>query len=275
MPWRKTSGSSLCRSCGKINRVDAAVCFYCGARSPGLWGFAPPLQRLLGRLDFARLVTAVCVVAYATALALDLPGAMRPGGMMRLLSPSAPALDMLGATGAYAWSRGRWWTVLTAIYLHAGLLHIVFNLLWINQLAPAVEELFGRARLMLIFTAGGAIGFVLSNSVSIFLSVGASGAVFGLLGAIVCYAQSRRGAFGMAVLRQYGTWALVLFVMGFLLPGVNNVAHAGGFVGGWLAARLLGHSEREAEGGLHHLAAIAAAALTAVGFGLALWHGLR
>ena len=62
--FRQRSGSALCYACGKLNRVDAAVCFYCGRRQPGLWGFAPGLGRLLGRVSVAKAITLVCGAAY-------------------------------------------------------------------------------------------------------------------------------------------------------------------------------------------------------------------
>ena len=269
--FRQRPSSSLCYACGKLNRVDASVCFYCGARRPGLWGLGPLLGKVVGRLDVARLVTIVCVVAYATSLLLDPRAAMRARGPFDILAPGNGALYALGATGAFPWAQGRWWTIFTAIYLHGSLLHILFNLMWVRQLAPPVEELFGRARLVVIFTVSGALGFVVSNLWGIPFTIGASGAVFGLLGAMVRYGRSRGGAFGLAVFRQYGQWALVVFVMGFLMPGVNNLGHAGGFVGGYLAALVAGHGERGAESGLHRLAALTLVALTVLGFALALW----
>src|SRR5207245_1916466 len=63
----------------------------------------------------------------------------------------------------------------------------------------------------------------------------ASGSIFGLLGAIVAYGRKRGGVYGRMVLQQYGQWALILFIMGFFMPGVNNWAHAGGFAGGFIA----------------------------------------
>jgi rhomboid protease GluP len=179
----------------------------------------------------------------------------------------------LGMTGEVAWRAGWWWTLLTAIYLHGSLLHIVFNLLWVRQLAPAVEELFGPARLVVIFTAGGVAGFVLSNVVSGIWTIGASGAVFGLLGAMVAYGRTRGGTFGLAVLRQYGQWAALMFIFGFFMSGVNNWGHAGGFVGGYLAALALGHREGRTERGLDRVAALATLGLTVVAFALALWNG--
>jgi rhomboid protease GluP len=269
--FRRRSGSSLCYACGKINRVDAAVCFYCGRRNPGLWGFGASIGRLAGDLDFTRAVIAACVVLYVVSLLLDLPAAMRMRGAFGILSPSSGALNVLGMTGAYAWARGAWWTVLTAIYLHGGLLHLLFNLLWVRQLAPEVDELFGRARLTVIWSASGALGFVISDAAGVPFSIGASGSIFGLLGALVTYGRSRGGTFGLAIMRQYGLWALILFVLGFLMPGVNNLAHAGGFVGGCVAGAALGPRDRRRESALDGLLAGTVLVLTIACFALALW----
>ena len=250
------------------------MCFYCGARRPGLWGFGRTLGQLFGRLDFARAVTIVCVAAFAASILLDPRAAITvPRSPFSLLSPSFFALVTLGMTGEEAWRAGWWWTIVTAVYLHGSLLHLVFNLLWIRQLAPAVEQLFGSARLIVIFTVAGVAGCLLSNTASGAWVVGASGAVFGLLGAMVAYGRSRGGTFGLAVLRQYGQWALLMFVFGYFMGGVSNWGHAGGFVGGYLAALAVGHGEGRTERGLDRVAALAAVGLTVLAFALALWNG--
>lgn len=251
--------------------MDADRCFYCGAPRPGLWGWGHLLGRLGADLDVARIVIAVCVVAYVASLGLEPGATFRGRGLFNLLAPANRALIALGMTGAIPWEAGYWWTLLTAIYLHGSLLHIVFNLLWIRQLGPAVEEFYGRPRTFLIFTTSGAAGFALSNALGIAFTVGASGAVFGLLGAMVHFGRSRGGVYGVAIFRQYWQWALVLFVMGFLMPGVNNAGHAGGFIGGYLAALLLGHASTRPERPWHVLAAVAVAALTLAAFALALY----
>jgi rhomboid protease GluP len=269
--FRKTSGAILCPSCGRLTNADAPVCLVCGRRRPGLWGFAGPLRGLFRR-SFTDLVTITCVLMYVASLVIDPAAALRPRGLLSLFSPSGPALVALGATGAYAVDAGRWWTLITAIYLHGGVLHILFNLLWIRQLGPAVEEVYGPARLVVIFTAAGAAGFVLSTLVGHWLTVGASGSIFGLLGALVAYGYRRGGTFGSLILRQYGQFALILFVFG-LLPGtsIDNWAHAGGFVGGFIAAWALSFAERQAERGRDQLLALAAIVLTLIAFALTLW----
>jgi rhomboid protease GluP len=175
---------------------------------------------------------------------------------MNLLSPSSRALLTFGMTGGLAWARGDYWTLLSAIYLHGSLLHIIFNFMWIRDLGPAVESIYGPARAFLLFTIAGAGGFLASNLISGAPTVGASGAIFGLLAALIV--NGRRT--GRSLLNnQLITWAVVLFASGFLFPGVNNIAHAGGFAAGWVFAHAVGGGTTE-EGPLTTIVALIAAA---------------
>jgi membrane associated rhomboid family serine protease len=272
--FRKTRGAILCPYCGRLTNAEARECLVCGRRNPGLWGFAGPLRVLFRRRRFTDVVTVVCIAAYVISLLIDPSSVFRPRGFFADLAPSNQALLALGATGAWPMRAGAWWTLFTAIYLHAGILHILFNLLWIRQLGPAVEELYGPARTAVVFTVSGVVGFIVSNAVGIPLTVGASGSIFGLLGAIVAYGRRRGGAFGAMVLRQYGMWALLLFAFGFFMPGVNNFAHAGGFVGGLACGYVLSFAEHRAEHGLDQILATGCLVVTAISFGLALWAAL-
>jgi rhomboid protease GluP len=163
---------------------------------------------------------------------------------------------------------GHWWTVLTAIYLHGGLLHIFFNILWIRQLGPQVAEAYGPARFFVIFTVSGAIGFVLSNQLSGAWTVGASGSIFGLLAALIVYGRRVGGRMGSLFSRQIWQWAILLFAFGFIMQGVNNWAHLGGFIGGWATALAMGQTPRESRGVT--LLAVALLAATVLGFVLSL-----
>ena len=91
---------------------------------------------------------------------------------------------------------------------------------------------------------------------------------------MVAFGQKRGGTFGAMILRQYGQWALLLFVLGFLMQGVNNVAHAGGFVGGFAAGLVLALAERRAESAFDQLLAAACIAVTVLGFALAIWNSI-
>ncbi|MBI5711128.1 MAG: rhomboid family intramembrane serine protease [Candidatus Eisenbacteria bacterium] len=258
----------ICPECGKLIGVGEPRCPFCGAWRPGLYGVTPRLQRLFGgRLDLVGVIVASCVALYVLALALD-PGAIMGGGLFNLLSPSDGALGRLGMTSAYDLATGRWWTLLTAIYLHGGLLHIFFNVMWIRQLGPAVTETYGPARAFVIFSLAGVAGFMLSDRLSPYPSVGASGSIFGLLAALIVYGRRRGGTHMTAQLWQ---WAIALFVIG-LIPGmhVNNWAHAGGFAGGWLAATAMRFGDEKRESVLVQALALALLALTAAGVVLSL-----
>jgi rhomboid protease GluP len=182
--------------------------------------------------------------------------------MLSILSPGGRALYQLGMTGGLAWQLGWWWTLFTAIYLHGSLLHIVFNVMWIRNLGPAVTEVFGPARAFVLFNLGGAFGFLVSNVMTNAPTIGASGSIFGLLGALIVYGR-RRGSSMMS--QQLWQWAIVLFVFGFLMPGINNWAHAGGFAGGWGCAYLMGFIDEQRESTAMVLLALAFIAVTVIG----------
>jgi rhomboid protease GluP len=236
-----------------------------------MWGFAAPLRAIFGRNSFTNVVTVACIALYLVSLLLDPRSAFSARNPFEAFAPSNAALAALGAAGTEPWRLGQWWTIFTAIYLHGSILHILFNVLWIRQLGPAVEQLFGPARLMVIFTVAGAVGFLVSNWVGHPFTIGASGAVFGLLGAIVAFGKKRGGTFGAMVLRQYGYMALMMFVLSFFIRAVNNAAHAGGFVGGLLAGLVMSLAEHRRETALDWVLAAACIAVTVVGFALSLW----
>jgi rhomboid protease GluP len=258
---RQRIGSVVCDGCSRLIDVNEPKCPYCDRASPGLWGYGPVLRQLVGDLsDLSRPIIIVCVTLYAIALLIDFPGAMRSfgGNIFGLLSPSGRALYILGMTGGYTWARGFWWTIFSATLLHGGLLHILFNMYWVRNLAPTVQEYYGAGRLVVIFTLSGAIGFVLSNVLSGAPTIGASGSIFGLMAALILHGR-RTGQAMMT--RQLMMVAGMVFMMGFMLPGVNNWAHGGGFAGGWLVAMAMGAGTKR-ESSAVQLVALACVAVT-------------
>jgi rhomboid protease GluP len=245
---RQRNGSVVCVSCGYLVGVNDEKCYHCGRRNPGLWGFAPALRSLGQDLGFVPFVTGTCIVVYVLTLLAS--GGGFGGGPLNFLAPSTYSVLLFGAAGSWPVFRlGHWWTLLSASWLHGGLLHILFNLLWIRQLAPEVGELYGPGRMVIIYTVAGVCGFALTSGFGEFfgflpipflhgaqLSLGASASIFGLLGALVCYGR-RTGS--SVVHSQAWTWAVVMFVYGLIMPGTDNFAHAGGFAGGFLTAMLL------------------------------------
>ena len=254
----------ICPRCGKLIGIDEEKCPFCGAWRPSLFGYGPALQKLFGRgLDLIPVIATTCIVLYVVALALQPEAIFQMRGIFSLLSPGRRALYQLGMTGGVAWSEHWWWTHLTAIYLHGGVLHIFFNVMWIRNLGPQVSEVYGPARSFVVFSVSGAVGFLLSNVATGAESVGASGSIFGLLAALIVFGRRR----GISVLTaQVWQWAIILFAMGFVLSGVNNWAHAGGFAGGWVAAEAMRFSDEKRESiGVQVLALVLLVA-TAAGF---------
>ena len=260
---RQTQGSLVCSRCGKLIGINEPTCPFCGAWRPGLYGWAPIIQRVVGRhLDLISLIVTTCIALYVVALLLQPEAIMQPRGMLSLLSPGTRALYQLGMTGGIAWQLGWWWTLFTAIYLHGGVLHILFNVMWIRNLGPAVTDVYGPGRAFVLFNVAGAFGFLVSNVMSPAPSIGASGSIFGLLAALIVYGR-RRGSSMMS--QQLWQWAIVLFVFGFIMPGINNWAHAGGFAGGWLGAYAMGFIDEQRESTSMLMLALAFIAITAVG----------
>src|SRR5437660_3298367 len=194
---RKTTGSVVCPSCGSLVGVRDDKCYTCGRSNPGLWGFAPALRQLGADLGFAPLVVGACAVLYLLTL-LASGSELQPfGGGLNILAPSQRALYAFGMSGSFPVYRyGRWWTLLTASWLHGSFLHILFNMMWVRDLGPAVAELIGTPRTVIVYVVSGVAGFLLSSVLPLApihipmlrgaaLTLGASASIFGLLGALV------------------------------------------------------------------------------------------
>src|SRR3989442_571576 len=160
---RRTTGSVVCPSCGSLVGVRDDKCYTCGRSNPGLWGFGPMVRNLGATFSFAPLVIGVCVTLWVVMLLMS-GGAIGTGSILSALSPSPPILFLFGESGAVpVFGAGRWWTVLSAGWLHAGLLHIAMNMYWVYMMGPAIADLFGPARTVIIYTIGGISGFLLSS----------------------------------------------------------------------------------------------------------------
>jgi rhomboid protease GluP len=260
---RQRSGSVLCPSCGRLVGVSDKECPYCGRRNPGMWGLTSWLRRLGRDMGFVDAVIGGCVLIYLLMLVAD-PQGIQMGGLFSLLGPSTLSLLRFGASGVVpVFLLHRWWTPLSAGWLHGGLLHIGFNLYWVRFLAPAIAELYGPSRMVIIYSVSSIAGFLLSSSVGLVglggrLTVGASAPILGLIGALVYYGR-RSGS--RAIGAQAWSFAITTLVFGFLMRGIDNYAHIGGFVGGFLTGKIL--DPLKPERGDHQAAALIFLVLTA------------
>lgn len=155
-------------------------------------------------------------------------------------------LDVLIAFGAKfnpLIVEGQVWRLLSSIFLHIGLVHLLFNSYALFRLGTDVERVFGSGRFLALYLLSGVGGSLLSFAFNSHLSAGASGAIFGLVGALGSHLFRHREAFGRLGRRQL--WDIVgvaayNLVFGFIMPGIDNLGHLGGLVSGVVLGWLLG-----------------------------------
>ena len=247
--FRQKTGSVVCASCGSLVGVNDDKCYTCGRRNPGLWGFGPVLRRFGNDLGFTTAIVYGCAAVYTLSLLFTVMtgGNVMGGSVFNMFGPDTTAAISLGASGAVpVFQMGRWWTLLSAGWLHGGALHILFNVMWVRQLGPAVGDMYGAARMVIIYTISSITGFFLSSLLANYtnipfvsggqLTLGASAPIFGLLGALVHY--GRRGGSSL-VGSQAMSYAITMGIFGLIMPGIDNAAHLGGFLGGYLASMWL------------------------------------
>jgi membrane associated rhomboid family serine protease len=147
-----------------------------------------------------------------------------------------------GKKDSGALQAGQWWRLIAPIFIHAGAIHLLVNMYSLFAIGPAVERFFGRARLLAVYLLSGVAGVILSLAFNPAPSVGASGAIFGLLGALTAFLLEHRTVFGpgaTAQLRQIG-FLLVLNLVISLTPGIDAWGHLGGLIAGAAGAALFG-----------------------------------
>jgi rhomboid protease GluP len=280
---RRTTGSVVCPSCGSLVGVRDDKCYSCGRANPGLWGFGPALRKIGVEFGFGNVVIGACITLYAITLLMSGNAIFQVGGgIMSLLAPSTPALFLFGASGAIpVFTFGRWWTVLSAGWLHASLLHIFMNMYWVRQMGPAMTDILGPSRTVIIYTAGGVAGFALSSFAGAFLppipflhgagfTVGASAPVFGLIGALYHYGRT-----SSSIAKQMAQSIVIQAVIfGIVMgnSGIDNFAHLGGFAGGYFTSAFLNPMTRER--GDHLIIAAVCLVLTVVSIVASILTGL-
>jgi rhomboid protease GluP len=231
-------------------------------------GFSDP-HRLI------KSIIGINIGIYVISLLLNPQGFGRALNPLTLLSPSGQILELLGATGKVPIDAfQRYWTLVSANYLHGGILHILFNMAAFRQLGLLVAREYGVYRMFAIYALGGIIGFFISYLAAVPWTIGASASVCSLAGALLYYGKSRGGIYGRALYKQIGIWLIILFLFGILVPVINNWGHAGGIAGGIAMGFLLGYQERKKENMVHKLLAGGCAVLTIIVLAWAVFSGI-
>ena len=229
----------MCPACRELVDRSLSACTACGASMRGVPGGGA--NRLLSAIlpQFSSL-TAVLLTVNVVMLVLPLmiwgAGSGFPS-LFTLLAPPGAAQFAFGSKFTPAIVHlGQVWRLVTAGFLHGGILHLAFNMYALSILGPLVEEAFGWRKFLFIYVVCDIAAFGVSAVFSPATpSVGASGPLFGLLGFGVIFGRFRAGPGGRAVSEQLMRWIVPAVLMLFL-PGIDNAAHIGGFCCGALLA---------------------------------------
>jgi len=263
----------MCPNCRAFITTNDKVCPYCDFKvGPRAIERRAPADVLGGLIPHARFTTVLILLIntglYA-AMAIHSMQSNARGGIMDL--DPYTLLDF-GAKYGPRIRAGDWWRLITAGFLHGGVLHILMNSWVLFDLGAEVEQIYGTSRLMVFYFISTVTGFLFSSKFGFNQSVGSSAGIFGLIGAMLAFGFTDRSSLGAAVKALYVRWLVYLMVLSFI-PGVDFRAHigglSGGFVVGWLAstprARLMWK-----ESLLRGLAAVCLA-LTALSFAMMFW----
>lgn len=229
----------LCPACGTLVGTTATRCHECGTSLRfSVAAASRTLSKLFGERTPATSVLLMANIFMFGVCWLATVSSGRGGGLSILWGLSGETLYKLGATHPGAIFLGHeWYRLVTAMFLHGGLIHIGFNMMALMDLGPAVEEVYGSARFLFLYTVTGAAGFLLSALLG-HQSVGASGALMGLIGLLIAITTRRGGAHMQQLRSRLVSWVVSIFVIGFLMAGVDNAAHFGGLAAGFALGKV-------------------------------------
>jgi len=148
-------------------------------------------------------------------------------------------LDYLGAKDNALISNGEYYRLLTSTFLHSGIIHITMNMYSLFAIGPLVEKYYGRFRYILIYILSGIFASLTSFIFSPYMSVGASGAIFGVLGATLVMAYKLRERIGKSFLKNVMIVVVVNLIFSFSIPNIDVYAHLGGLVSGVILSGIM------------------------------------
>ncbi|HEU4401141.1 MAG TPA: rhomboid family intramembrane serine protease [Candidatus Polarisedimenticolia bacterium] len=250
----------MCRSCRTLVPSSERTCPACGVSMSGVptGGVSRLVTLLLPGTGIVTILLVTANVVMSLVVLVVWGSAGEAGGLTSLLSPPWQALFLLGEKWTPLIAEGQVWRLVTANYLHGGLFHLFVNCYSLMNLGPLVEESFGARKTFVIYTITGICAFITSAVVRPQTpSIGASGALFGLLGFAVVYGRLRGGSTGRAISAHLMRWVILGLLMVFL-PGIDSAAHVGGLLSGGALGLLIEAGEpksRAAEIGLRLLTA--------------------
>lgn len=233
----------MCPHCRAFITTKDRVCPYCNAEvGPRAIDRRTPSPILGGLISHAQFTTVVILLINVGLYLGTVIASMRAGNNDAFMSlDTRTLLDFGGKDRDYILFGGQYWRLVTAGFLHGGLLHIGMNMWVLLDVGAQVEMVYGTARYLAIYFVGSVLGFIFSTLFTQFPSVGASAGLMGLIGAMIAFGIHHRSAIGAAIRGQYIRWVIYMLIIGFI-PGlpIDNAAHIGGLAGGFGVAYLAG-----------------------------------
>ena len=231
----------MCPNCRAFISSDDRACPYCEMQlGPRAIERRSP-SNVAGLIPGTQFVTSLILLINIGLFIATMVYSMK-GNRGFSIDVDGQTLILFGAKWAPLIYGGEWWRLVTAGFLHGGLIHILMNSWVLFGLGAQVEQLYGTARMMVFYFLGTVGGFLASLYISPrSLSIGASAGIFGLIGVMIAFGMQHRNELGAAVRSHYTQWAIYGIAMG-LLPGfrVDNAAHIGGLAAGFAIGYLAG-----------------------------------
>lgn len=203
----------------------------------------PPLRPRALALPSHRVILTPLLLGINIVVFLILSYLSRGGFMDSVLGGAdGYTLVMLGAKENTLILSGEYWRLLTPVFLHIGIVHLLLNSYALNIFGREVEGLFGSVRFAVIYLLAGIAGTLLSFAFSPSVAAGASGAIFGVIGAMAAFLIQNRqtlGEQGKKHLQSLAGMIGINLVLGFTLAGIDNYGHMGGLISGFILGYLL------------------------------------
>jgi len=244
---KENARPKLCPACGTLVGANATRCHQCGASMTfSLAAASRSLEKLMPTTSPATYgILSLSCLLYAASLlwTIRLTGFQAPAGgglsaLFNLGGINDQVLQNLGASLPLFYDLAQPWRYVMAVFLHGSLMHIGFNMWVLMDVGPLVEETYGSARYLFLYVVTGIAGYILS-SIGGHFSVGGSGALMGLIGALLALTMGRRNASLQMLRGQLVRFLIYMAIFGLVISSVDNLAHIGGLAAGFGLGKLM------------------------------------